>query len=108
MHKSVPPPKTQSTSTSGIEKRKKEKSTRKYVAAKEESELDEEVREVKKTTKFAKFVKKPISGVSPSPKKAKTQGEPSGETGESKKKSEIDEALKFGKIEGSFTIVPPL
>ncbi|XP_059070548.1 uncharacterized protein LOC131860187 [Cryptomeria japonica] len=80
VQKSAPPRKPQSTSTDGIEKRKKEKYTRKYVATKEETESDEEVREVKKTTTFARVVRKTVSGDASFAKKLKTQGEQSSRT----------------------------
>ncbi|XP_059077885.1 uncharacterized protein LOC131876484 [Cryptomeria japonica] len=62
VQKTSPPPKPQSTPTSGVEKRKKEKPQRVYVAATTEdieTKFDEVVKEVKKTTTYAIVVKKP-------------------------------------------------
>ncbi|XP_059068208.1 uncharacterized protein LOC131858776 [Cryptomeria japonica] len=108
VQKPIPPPKPQSSSTGEDEKKNKEKSVRKYVIVEEETKSDEEVREVKKLSTYARVVKKPLSNEAPPAKKAKTQGEPSSKMKADKKKSEIDEALKLSKLEDPYTIVPPL
>ncbi|XP_057839638.2 uncharacterized protein LOC131049594 [Cryptomeria japonica] len=113
MQKPIPPPNSQSTSsTGGAEKRKKEKRQRVYVVANTEDidkEFDETAREVKKTTTYARMVKKPQFGGVKQTKKSRIEPESSGKAKESKKqKSKINAALKSGKIEGTFEIVPPL
>ncbi|XP_057836893.2 uncharacterized protein LOC131047082 [Cryptomeria japonica] len=51
-----PPPKLKPiVSTGGVEKRKREKPSREYVSAKEETNFDEEVRKVKKTATYAQI-----------------------------------------------------
>ncbi|XP_057830558.1 uncharacterized protein LOC131041464 [Cryptomeria japonica] len=93
MEKAVPPPKSQSTSSGGAKKRKKEKPTRKYVATEEENESDDGVREVKKTTRYARVVKKSPSSEAQPTKKPKTQSESSGKARARKnQKSKLDEA----------------
>lgn len=74
-----------------------------------ETKFDEVVKEVKKTATYTRVVKKPQSyGVSQS-KKSRVEPKSSEKGRErKKKKSEIDEALKYSKIEGTFEIVPPL
>ncbi|XP_059071295.1 uncharacterized protein LOC131865106 [Cryptomeria japonica] len=92
--------------------RKKEKLQRLYVAATiedKETKSDEVVRGVEKTTTHARLVKKPQSGGAQQAKKRREEPKSSRKARESKKqKYEIDVALKYGKIEGTFEIVPPL
>lgn len=85
MQKPVPPPKPQTKSTDGAEKRKKEKLTKKYVATEEEIEPDKEVREVKKTSTYDRVVKKPQSGGAPLTKKPRAEAKPSSRARASKK-----------------------
>ncbi|XP_059078088.1 uncharacterized protein LOC131876662 [Cryptomeria japonica] len=107
VQKVVPPPKPQSSSTDGAEKRKKEKPVRTYVIAEEETKLDEKVREVKETIIYARVVRNPPSGEAQLAKKPKTEGDPSGKAKPSKKKkSKLDEAFKLGKLEVPYTLVP--
>lgn len=70
--------------------------------------MDEEVRELKKTATYVMVVRKPTSSDSPPTKKYKSQGDPSKRTRVGKNKSKIEEALKSGKLEGPFKIVPPM
>ncbi|XP_057851515.1 uncharacterized protein LOC131061720 [Cryptomeria japonica] len=103
VQKPIPSPKPQAKSTSGAKKRKKEKSQREYVAATAEdveNESDEMVKEVKKTTTYARVVKKPqFDGAQPT-KKSKSEVEQSGRARASKKQnSKSDEALKSIKVE---------
>lgn len=72
-HKHVPPPKTQTQSSNGVEKREKGKPERVYVVAtaEEETKYDEVVWEVKMTTTSTKVVKKPQSGEAHPSKKPK-------------------------------------
>ncbi|XP_059073117.1 uncharacterized protein LOC131873950 [Cryptomeria japonica] len=107
VQKFVPPPKSQSTSTGGAGKRKKEKPTRKYITTKEETETDEKVGEVKKTTTYARLVRKPQTGGAQSTKKPRAEAKSSEKARESKKqKSKLDEALKFRKVQGTYEVVP--
>lgn len=107
--KEIAPPKPQSTSTSGAEKRKKENPVIKYATTKEETKSNKEVREVKKTATHARVFQKPPLGESQPTNKTITQGEQSGKARSGKKqKYELDESLKSGKLDESYTIVPPL
>ncbi|XP_059073722.1 uncharacterized protein LOC131874389 [Cryptomeria japonica] len=109
--KPVPPPKPQTKSTGGDEKRKKGKTQREYVAVtiEEETKSNEAVKEVKKTTTYARVVKKPQSGGAQLSKKPRTKAEPSGRARLRKKpKYELHKALKSSKVEGTYTIVPPM
>ncbi|XP_057820306.2 uncharacterized protein LOC131033178 [Cryptomeria japonica] len=109
--KPIPPPKQQSKSTSGAKKRKKEKPQRENVPAiaeDVETKFDEAVREVKKTTAYVRVVKKSQSTGAQPTKKPRTEVESSDRARASKKQNfELDEALKFDKIGGTYTVVPP-
>lgn len=62
----------------------------------------------KKTT-YARVVRKIQSGGAQWTKKSRTKAEPSDRARASKKqKSELDEALKSDKIEGTYDVVPPM
>lgn len=64
---------------------------------------------MKKTTKYARVVKKPQTGGTQLSKKPKVEAQSSGRARERKKqKSEIDETLKSGKIECTYEVVPPM
>ncbi|XP_059070495.1 uncharacterized protein LOC131860139 [Cryptomeria japonica] len=90
--KPTPPPKPQSKSTGGAEKRKNENYQREYVVATvgDETESDEAVKEVKKTATYARGVKKPQSGGAQSSARARVR---------KKHKSKLDEAMKSNKVE---------
>lgn len=67
------------------------------------------MKEVKKTTTYARVVRKPQSGGAQSSKKPRAEAEPSGRAKASKKqKFELDEALKSDKVEGAYNVVPPM
>lgn len=102
--KFIPPPKLKATvSMSGVEKGKKKKPSRPYVAVEEDTELDEEIRKVKNTATYTQVVRKP-SDDAPLSKKTKTQAEPFRRSRETKRQqSKIDEALESGKVE----FIPP-
>ncbi|XP_059073325.1 uncharacterized protein LOC131874100 [Cryptomeria japonica] len=109
VQKFVPPPKPQTTSTSGAKKRNKEKPTRKYVAVEEETQSDEEIKEVKKTSTYVRVVKKPqFSGAQLSKKpRAETESSKRARVGK-KQKSKLDETLKSDKVERTYEVVPPM
>ncbi|XP_059068979.1 uncharacterized protein LOC131859358 [Cryptomeria japonica] len=104
----VPPPKPQANSTGATKKRKKEKPQREYVAPTTkdvETKFDEAVREVKKIATYARVVKKPQSSRAQPTKKPRTEAEQYGRPKSSRKsKSKLDEALKSGKVEGTYDV----
>lgn len=65
------------------------------------------MREVKKSSTSARVVKKQPSGEGQPSKKPRVEAKQSGRPRPRKKpKSELDEALKSGKLEGNYIIVP--
>lgn len=64
---------------------------------------------MKKTTTYVRVVRKPQSSGAQLTKKPRAEAEASSRARERKKeKSELDEALKFGNMEGIYDVMPPM